>query len=237
MSNCLFCGQEVEASLSISFLLSFQRMDEPLICASCLDKFERIDWDRACPGCSRAQNEKILCSDCQLWQEKYPSLILKHRALFRYHAIAQEYLKQYKVQGDLLLAELFKKEIRRELKDYEKSHQIFALPMSEASMNRRGFNQVTVLLEAAGIAYQEPFLHKGGSKKQSRKNRAERLNSPQFFAWKEDYILDENNPKILLVDDIYTTGRTLIHAKNLIFEKQSIMAEQSVSIESFTLFR
>ena len=237
MKNCLFCGQQVKPAVSFSFIFSFKAFAEPLICPSCFEQFQRIDWEQACPGCSREQEDAHLCADCQLWQNKYPKLTLKHRSLFTYNEMAHEYLKSYKIQGDLLLAGVFKKELQAVLGPYEKTYQLIVLPISEKSFASRGFNQVSVLLDAAGISYQDPLIHTGHGGKQAAKNRQERLQSPQFFDWKEKQAFDLKKDKILLIDDIYTTGRTLIHAKNLLAEKIVRKDKKPVTIESFTLFR
>ena len=237
MKNCLFCGRELRRILSISFIISFARLEETLICKQCFEKFKRINPSQACPGCSREQSDRRLCSDCRAWQEKYPQMILKHQALFTYNKIAQEYMKEYKIQGDLILAQLFKKEIKKALSPYEKDYHILFLPVSRDSFKNRGFNQVLLLLEAAEVSYQDCLLHKGQGKKQSAKDRHERLGSPQSFAWKGESTLDEKKKNVLLVDDIYTTGRTLLHAKSLVQEKLSTIDGQARAIESFTLFR
>lgn len=237
MKNCLFCGQQLKPVLSFSFIFSFQSFAEPLICASCFEQFHRIDWEQACPGCSREQADTHLCSDCRTWQKKYPELTLKHHALFTYNERAQEYLKAYKIQGDLLLAQLFKKELQEVLRPYQRNYQLLVLPISEKSFASRGFNQVSVLLDAAGISYQDLLIHNGQGVKQSAKNRQERLMSPQFFDWKAGQELNQKKDKILLIDDIYTTGRTLMHAKNLLGEKNCGREGKPLTIESFTLFR
>ncbi len=237
MKNCLFCGQQVKQPLTFSFIFSFKSFAEPLICDACFKQFHRIDWAQACPGCSREQADAHLCSDCRLWQNKYPQMTLKHRALFSYNEMAQEYLKEYKIQGDLLLAQLFKKELQEVLRPYEKNYQLLVLPISKKSFASRGFNQVALLLEAAGINYQELLIHKGQGDKQSSKNRQERLMTPQFFDWKAGQDLNQKKDKILLIDDIYTTGRTLMHAKNLLREKILTEEGKPLTIESFTLFR
>lgn len=84
-------------------------------------------------------------------------------------------------------------------------YTIVPIPLSSDRLAERGFNQVEGLLEAANIPYQS-FLGKDDSERQSSKSRIERLKTDQVF-----YLLKESEvpDKILLFDDIYTTGATL----------------------------
>lgn len=236
MTNCLFCAQPIMHTWSLAFLLSFRAIEKPLVCADCRALFCPIDPTTACPGCSRPQAEPKLCLDCQRWQREYPDLPLAHQALFAYNDIAKDYLKQFKIQGDVLLAAVFKKEIQSLLADYRLTHHFVPIPLSATSLAERGFNQVELLLKAAGFTYHSYLTHQGSAQKQSRKNRQERLASPQFLTWAAAEDLKDQPPKILLVDDIYTTGRTLLHAKNLLQERWGHSAH-SLEIKSFSLFR
>ena len=66
----------------------------------------------------------------------------------------KEYFQRYKFQGDQLLACLFAEEMKAELKKY-KGYTIVPIPLSDERKEKRGFNQVTAILEYAGIHYQD----------------------------------------------------------------------------------
>ena len=83
------------------------------------------------------------------------------------------------------------------------------------------------LLDAAGLPYKE-LLGKIDSQKQSSKSREERLDAEQVF-----YLLEEDElpEKIILVDDIYTTGATIQLAAGL------FMKTGQKEIKTFSLSR
>lgn len=242
MNVCLLCGKNNSMVLSLSFIFSFKKLRKSLICKGCLHKFQRIDFEQACLGCSRPQKNQSFCSDCQKWKQEYSDLTLNHKALFTYNKIARDYMKEFKFQGDLILAELFAEEIANILQDYQKTHYIVPIPISNKSMENRGFSQVNLMLEKSGICYKDWLVHTGKGERQSTKNRKDRLQSKQFLAVNlENIEAKKMNKSILIVDDVYTTGRTIMHAKN-VFSTLEILNEnegsrKEVEVDSFSLFR
>jgi competence protein ComFC len=228
MSICVFCSETIEPPLSLGFIFSFQPLQESVTCATCFKKFKRIEAKQACPGCFRKQREQKMCRDCLKWKEKLSQFPLSHTALYTYNEMAREYMNQFKFQGDLLLAEVFSDVLRTYLKPWQKTHTIVPIPLSEISQKDRGFNQVEQLLTKAGISYQLLLEHRGTEAKQSSKSKAERMQTEQPFKLKDSERLRFEKP-ILIVDDVYTTGRTILHARE-------IFAGQ-IETASFSLFR
>ena len=70
------------------------------------------------------------------------------------------------------------------------------------------------VLDAANLSYRD-ILEKKDTLAQSSKTREERLQTQQAFKIKKGVDLPD---KILLVDDIYTTGKTLQLAKQILLE-------------------
>lgn len=137
--------------------------------------------------------------------------IPKHLAIYRYEENMKDYFSRYKFMGDYCLRKTFQKDIKNNLKPFfKKGYTIVPVPLSEERLVERGFNQVEGLIE--GIPYQDIF-EKRDIKKQSSKTRKERLSQDNAFCLKKGIDVPD---KIIIVDDIYTTGSTLYHMVQLL---------------------
>ena len=81
------------------------------------------------------------------------------------------------------------------------------------------------MLDAAQVPYQS-LLEKDDTLAQSSKSKKERLQTKQAFRLKKDVSLPQ---KILIVDDIYTTGQTLYLA-TLLFQQHGVRDVKSFSL-------
>jgi competence protein ComFC len=208
MSNCLLCGEILEIHPKFYQILTLQE-EVVSLCPTCQAGFEKIG-DSHCPCCCKP-NDGEICSDCLYWQEQ--GVVVNHEAIYSYNTAMKSYFSLYKFFGDYLLAQLFAKDIKKALKKH-KGYAVVPVPVSPKTFAERGFNQVEGLLAAAGVPVVQVLI-KGEGKKQSSKTRAERLKStPQYG------ILDKNAlpKKIILVDDIYTTGATIASIARLLRE-------------------
>lgn len=223
MSDCLLCDEELTKQQSLRGLILMKKENHTM-CDNCKNKFEPVS-EASCKTCCK-KNSETSCEDCQEWERKGKSV--NHKALYYYNEEMKEYFQKYKFQGDQLLACLFAEEIKVALKKY-KGYTIVPIPLSDERNEKRGFNQVTAILESAGIPYQD-LLRKKDTKAQSQKNKKERLKTEQAFRRKE--FENKSWPeKIMIVDDIYTTGATIERAKEM------LNVNGVKEIRSFTLAR
>ncbi|HEM3684312.1 TPA: ComF family protein [Streptococcus suis] len=221
MSNCLLCTQNLKTRQTFSEIIFFGKTQSG-VCHDCLATFEKIA-EQHCPHCFKS-GEEGSCKDCHYWLRKGKSV--SHTAIFQYNEAMAAYFSRYKFQGDYVLRKIFARELKKTLADFS-DYTIVPIPLSQKRLEERGFNQVTGLLDAAKIPYKE-LLGKRDSKKQSSKSREERLETEQTF----HLLVEKNLPeKILLIDDIYTTGATIQLAKSL------FMKTGQKEIKTFSLSR
>lgn len=206
--KCLLCDKDFKTEQTFTSLLSFKK-EEELVCESCLLSFESIG-DNHCPSCYK-KDASMNCQDCQFWCKQ--GVKVEHVALFSYNNAMKEYFSRYKFDGDYLLRKVFSKILQKELKKY-KGYQIVIVPLSEQRFKSRGFNQVEGLIKETGLSYLD-ILVKNEVQASSSKNRVDRLLTEFPFFLKDGVKFPK---KILLFDDIYTTGTTLNRLKNMLLE-------------------
>ncbi|WP_261810216.1 ComF family protein [Levilactobacillus humaensis] len=210
MLTCVWCGRSFAPAITVTMIWQWRPLPQPALCATCHDRLTPIS-PQHCPQCGRQQTTVEVCRDCRRWHDN-----LRNRAVYRYDAGMKAYMQQYKFQGDYRLRLGLQEALRLALEqvDYD---ILVPIPIDERTWQTRGFNQVTGWL--TGQPFQQALAvtatHK--DRPQSAKTRQERLLTPQPFelvAGASDLLA---NRRVLLLDDVYTTGRTLRHAAQQIY--------------------
>ena len=159
--------------------------------------------------------------------------LLNNQALYCYHNEAmRDYFEQYKFAGDYYLRKIFQAEFQQFIRQKypQRKWKYCIIPVDrQTKASERGFNQVEGL---AAKLKNERWLRMDDARhriKQSHKNRAERMQTQQPFILKSPAKV--KNQFVVLIDDIYTTGRTLYHAQDL------LLKAGAAEIRSVTLAR
>lgn len=238
-SSCLLCSGYLQNDLSFSDLFSFKPLVFPVICKSCEDGFELVDLNSPdqCQACQKiVDGGAEYCSNCLDWLVEYPLDLIGNRAIYRYNDSFRQWLYQYKIQSDARLARVMQGAVDKVKSDYL-DYVWIVLPSSPASLNQRGFNQNSLILYEAGVEYQIVMDYVATTPKQAQLTRQERVSAPVRFKIKDGINLEDLGNKFLLFDDLYTTGSTIIKAKNILKNKLEEEGVNNYVIKSLTLAR
>jgi competence protein ComFC len=232
-NRCLNCHELILPNIGWRAIFSIDK--EQFICDTCEGKLEKIEGEQ-CRICSRPfSNIDInfrngdLCHDCFRWEEdpEWKGYLERNQSLFLYNEFLKEVIAKFKFRGDYVLARLFSDLIKEKMNEFSADLHV-PIPLSDERLYERGFNQASAILSEAGYPPKN-LLSRIHSEKQSKKSRSERIHLQQVFQINPDIPIA--GKKVVLIDDIYTTGSTLRHAAKLLKEAGA------AKIQSLTLAR
>jgi competence protein ComFC len=219
---CLLCGSFDSDSLHIG------------LCRDCLgvmerDLLPRSGENRTCRCCGmRLLSEQELCTECR--RDPSPQ---RNTALFSYHGRGGDLIQFYKFQNEKRLALYFALLIDRALKKENLTdYALLPVPPSRKKLFQTGWDQMELIgreLEKIGWSLIHPLAKKEGlsQKKLSREEREHEIIGRYFLKGKAASLSE----KIILIDDVYTTGATLRECARILTE------EGAKDIRSLTIAR
>ncbi|MBC7850186.1 MAG: ComF family protein [Chitinophagaceae bacterium] len=193
-------------------------------------------FPQLCAGCSNdlSPGEQLLCISCnaqlpvtnfhmhasnpveKIFWGRAPVTSAASLYYFSKNSVLQQLLHQFKYKGN--------KEIGRYLGNqmgeafiqsnrFNKLDAVVALPLFPSKERKRGYNQAAVLCEGYSASSNTTFLRdvicrSVSTDTQTKKNRIERWRNMEgkFQVTKPELLV---NKKVLLIDDVVTTGATL----------------------------
>lgn len=181
------------------------------VCKIC---FKTIKIDDFC----RLFSKNIcICAACQeLLEPKFISFKVdyyKALAIYEYSDYIKNLIYLYKGCFDYEMREVFLNLYYKELKILYSGYIVIPIPSFEEDNETRGFNHVVEAFNYLGLKMM-PIIVKTAHHKQAERGAKKRKEINKFLALSESP--DLSNKKILLADDIYTTGSTIRSAINLI---------------------
>lgn len=164
---------------------------------------------RICPFCRQRAVTGCICSQCR---EKINFLQQETVSLAVYEGLMQEVIRRFKYHGETDLAYPLAQLMRE--KFGELSGLIVPLPLHENKIRERGYNQTLVLAEALSeITYCRVYpalIRVKETVSQTTLNRYQRLHN---VAGAFKTVLEVRGRKLVLLDDVLTTGATVNEAK------------------------
>ena len=197
---------------------------DTLICPGCAKKIRYITQP-FCYSCGKQleQEEQELCFDCS--RKKH--VFRQGRAVFQYQSPVREMLYRYKYSNRRDYTEFFAREAARLCGGWVRGlgiDLVMPIPLSQKRKRRRGYNQADLFgkrfAELCGLDYDAKKLvrirHTAPQKQLSVQERKNNLKNA--FKINGNVV---NLKRILLIDDIYTTGST-IDAAALVLKQSGI---------------
>lgn len=210
---CIYCDDKFTEDFSLHRLFFNSKQTA---CNQCLDRFEKITG-QICEICGCALQQQKLCTQCKESVESNPiQSVTSNRSIYQYNSEMKVWVNRFKFYGDVTLATMFITDLREYYENYFKRFKIIVpIPLSEERLNERGFNQVEVFAELAGLKLTR-CLKRVHTERQSKLNRTERLQRKQIFSFSREEKF-QNEP-ILILDDVYTTGKTVRDAAIILLQ-------------------
>ncbi|WP_416147317.1 ComF family protein [Salipaludibacillus sp. HK11] len=235
--RCLYCDTSFMEEVNWTWALGLS--EEKLLCPSCDAKVvpiraigcemcgrqvEKEDHDFVDSGVNLPATFRIkpsvLCRDCLRWKEEgqVGNRSVQQRSLYVYNDFLQEVMARFKYRGDAELATLFSQKLKGLVQSLGKLDAVTVIPLAGERLWERGFNQAALL--AGELWYRDVLVRVGVSEKQSKRGRRERMSALQgvFRLSDEGGAVDWAGKRIVIVDDIYTTGATLRAAATVLYE-------------------
>jgi predicted amidophosphoribosyltransferase len=216
-----------------------------------LDTIARATWNTVspvrCAGCGRP--DVICCQACvrELTPRVHHPTLAIRRALFdvpvvagtHYQGVVRQVVASYKERGVAGLARYLARPLRAAVKalHHEASLHgaiVVCVPHSRSGWVKRGRNPTREVVKSAGWAAalapasalsQSPHPSRWDPmSSQKYRSRRERLTDPPLFACRQDFA----GRRVLLVDDVLTTGISLEHAARVIESHGGIVVGAAV---------
>lgn len=194
------------------------------ICASCWEKLHYIKEPR-CKKCSKPieLEEKEYCSDCQRKNFNFE----KGYAVWEYDAVMQHSIANFKYHNKKEYAKFYIQEMVEYYSDCIRKISpdvIVPIPIHRSKYLERGYNQTEILALGIGNKLEIPVLshlliRNKKTLPQKQLSDKERLrNLMEAFCYNDKLVntYHETIKKVLLIDDIYTTGSTIEACTNVL---------------------
>ena len=198
-------------------MFNVQQFETCLLCSQLIN--ESISWQQLL---TRALSPTI-CRRCAQKFKEIRNYVDEVYCIYEYNEAMRAYFQQYKFLKDVLLAHVFRSEVKNVLQTFLRGAKkelgrkgsclVVPIPMHKQQLEERTFAQVDELLNAANIPYIH-LLEKNTTITQASKNRAQRIATKNLFSSLQYLKIDH----VLLFDDIKTTGTTLKLAKQVLLE-------------------
>lgn len=216
------------SALNIIYPLTCGGCDAPgsTVCADCIDAFLAVDEATSCPFCGRALATASECGAC-LSEKRYFSA--GHFG-FLFSGPLRTALLAFKFRDRKDVGRFLIHLLHNKLKRLaDRFDAIVPLPVTEGRLRERGFNQTYVLAEEIARITGKPLDYRSLVKTRETRDqytlgRDERRKNIQGI-FSVDCSESLRGRRILLVDDLFTTGSTVSEASRTLLRAKVAVVE------------
>ena len=194
------------------------------VCASCKKKLRYIKEPK-CKKCGKEieKPEQEYCHDCQRFAHSFD----KGSSVFVYDPVMRRSISMFKYHNRREYAKFYAEEMYEHCKHFIKSAKpdvIIPVPVHRLKKRQRGFNQAELVAKELGKLIHVPVVtnYLIRSEKTTPQKELTRLqrkaNLKKAFAIARTGVSYE---RVLLIDDIYTTGATIDAVSEILKENQT----------------
>ena len=203
-----------------------------ILCNYCVDSFLFVEDESACPICGMPVGIRSICGKCV--SEK--NLLQEGLYGFYYENRLRDAIHSFKFSGRKDVGKRLVGLVEKKITAFSvKFDCVIPLPVTEKRLRERGFNQSFILAEEISRMTGKPVYHSILRKAKETKDQyslskdERKKNIKGAFSLSNDASLE--GKKVLLVDDLYTTGQTAKEAA------RTLVRGKAESIVFFALAR
>lgn len=194
-------------------------------------------YPQVCGICG-SQNKKSLCNKCKVklekefefktdnYKEDKTKNFIEHYYFFKYENLIRTQILAIKFQEKSYIYKTiayFLKNMQKSFENLKKYDIIIVVPISNQRKKERGYNQSYLIAKEISKLIKVPIVKKilykiKNTEPQSTLNKKQREENAKGV-YKVYNSTKIHNKKILIIDDIYTTGNTVNECANMLIQK------------------
>jgi ComF family protein len=186
-------------------------------CTDCQDKVKTING-KICPICGTPETNQEICPDCQKLLPSYTAL----RSWAEFEGPVREALHKLKYKNDLAVGYVFSLPLIQLIETAQWDFDlVIPMPISKSHQKSRGYNQAAMIAKPIALAFRKPISNKAVSRIKETKSQIDLSREERFKNLQSAFLGNSATligKKVLLVDDITTTGATMLSCSQALKE-------------------
>jgi ComF family protein len=185
-----------------------------VLCESCLDAFVPVDESTACPLCGRWTGTAVECGACIT----HPRHFTRGYFGFSFEGPLREALHAFKFEGRKDVGRALVRTLGKRISGIRDAFDVIVpLPVTEKRLKKRGFNQSFIISQEISRIVGKPIDYSTLRKIRETQDQytlskeERKRNIARAFGLKGK-AGDLRGKRVLLVDDLFTTGNTASEA-------------------------